>query len=387
MVLVQANLPNSLDLKNSDVADFKILAMRLRDCTDVQSRSLMSSFSPNTQEALRSWDGSSPVPEDLKSMIVGELNQLIRGNVIFDGSIQQYLSLRDETRKLLDQNPSGNNLVRLNRMLLEDAYVSEILKYNRIKSDAVLPAIGDLDQERRNNRNGAINVISGTSQGSYGNSDEQNNANEIRNQSDQDTADTLNQKEAFRAAIERYNNDLRPAGVLTNYDRWRALVEKEANHEKTFEIAGGNKVQIKLDQQGTVTINVFDKDGEGTDRSTEYRISQPQDGGSRGYICSISSIYIKGNETIFTADYFPPSTIQAEQEKSKRYNEPMHIRNIDEVDRSKLNQIFQSLRSKLQVNIAPNLPQVSNPDITKGTLNDLGRRAVEIIQESFGYPN
>ncbi len=60
--------------------------------------------------------------------LVKDLNQVIAGPSIYDKARFSKVTLRPETAKLLRQNPSGQQLARLNKLLLEDAYPGELAK-------------------------------------------------------------------------------------------------------------------------------------------------------------------------------------------------------------------------------------------------------------------
>ena len=57
-----------------------------------------------------------------------ELNQVIAGPSIYEAARFRGVVLRPETGKLLETNPSGQQLARLNMLLLEDAYPAELKK-------------------------------------------------------------------------------------------------------------------------------------------------------------------------------------------------------------------------------------------------------------------
>src|SRR5258706_10871889 len=62
------------------------------------------------------------------SALVKDLNQVISGPSIYDNARFSGIALRTETEQLLKQNPGGLQLARLNKLLLEDAYPSELAK-------------------------------------------------------------------------------------------------------------------------------------------------------------------------------------------------------------------------------------------------------------------
>ena len=60
--------------------------------------------------------------------LVKDLNQLISGPSIYDPTAFRGITLRPETETLLKQNPAGLQLARLNKLLLEEAYPSELAR-------------------------------------------------------------------------------------------------------------------------------------------------------------------------------------------------------------------------------------------------------------------
>jgi hypothetical protein len=58
--------------------------------------------------------------------LVKDLNQLIAGPSIYDPARFRGVVLRSETRQLLQSHPRGQELARLNKLLLEDAYPAEL---------------------------------------------------------------------------------------------------------------------------------------------------------------------------------------------------------------------------------------------------------------------
>lgn len=60
--------------------------------------------------------------------LVDEMNQILKSECIYDKERFTNITLSDKTKQLLTQNPNGDRLVDLNRLLLEDAYPKEIEK-------------------------------------------------------------------------------------------------------------------------------------------------------------------------------------------------------------------------------------------------------------------
>jgi RNA polymerase sigma-54 factor len=89
---------------------------------------LAGAMSAPTQAALKNYEGPSSDEAALKSALVKDLNRAIRGSFIFDTQRFAGVALRAETQDLLAKNPQGDGLLRLNRMLFEDAYPLELAK-------------------------------------------------------------------------------------------------------------------------------------------------------------------------------------------------------------------------------------------------------------------
>jgi hypothetical protein len=62
------------------------------------------------------------------SALVKDLNQVIAGPSIYEKARFGQVILRPETARLLEQNPGGQQLARLNKLLLEDAYPDQLAK-------------------------------------------------------------------------------------------------------------------------------------------------------------------------------------------------------------------------------------------------------------------
>jgi hypothetical protein len=85
-----------------------------------------------TPATLRNYQGLVSDPAPLEVALVKDFNRIIRSQSIYDAQRFAGVSLRPETQRLLAQNPQEDELLRLNRLLLEDAYPLEI---SRNKAD------------------------------------------------------------------------------------------------------------------------------------------------------------------------------------------------------------------------------------------------------------
>ena len=113
-------------LAAGDIRDFSAFAAKLQQPTNAASIYLVSRLSPATREALLAWDGTTAVPKSLRTAIVEDLNALIQGPSIWEGERFPLPTLPPALGELLAQNPSGQELARVNRLLLEHAYQAEL---------------------------------------------------------------------------------------------------------------------------------------------------------------------------------------------------------------------------------------------------------------------
>jgi hypothetical protein len=125
--LVQPN--DSPLLHDSDLNDRKNLALKLKRQATLLSDHLHDRFSDKTQQLLEAYtEATDPFPEDLRKALLEELNLLLQSGSLHNPERFEGIELRPETRRLLEQDPADEELIHLNRMLLEDAYKTEIAR-------------------------------------------------------------------------------------------------------------------------------------------------------------------------------------------------------------------------------------------------------------------
>ncbi|HEY0172191.1 MAG TPA: hypothetical protein VGB98_14295 [Pyrinomonadaceae bacterium] len=131
-------IPGSLLLGAGDLKDASALATRLREAADPVSEYLRGALSPAAQTQLGGYDGSVPPPEPLRDALVDELNRQLGGPLLYARQRFKGVELARDTliKALIKQNPLGEGLLRLNRLLLEDAYPDEIARSPRAEWDA-----------------------------------------------------------------------------------------------------------------------------------------------------------------------------------------------------------------------------------------------------------
>ncbi|WP_375494013.1 hypothetical protein [uncultured Nostoc sp.] len=109
-------------LQITNLKDPTGLASKLRDAHDSVSEYLKGQLAASTQQLLNGYDSNhSPSPELQQALITG-LNTLISGSSLYDSQRFRQVRLTATTQELIAQNPSGADLIRLNRLLLSGVY-------------------------------------------------------------------------------------------------------------------------------------------------------------------------------------------------------------------------------------------------------------------------
>ena len=103
---------------------------KLTKSSDPVSQYLKSGI-PKTLEYLNDPEHSDSAP--LLDLLIEELNEVIENGQVYDNARFANVTLGEETKAMLALNPTGNNLVVLNRLLLEDAYPDEINNFRSRK--------------------------------------------------------------------------------------------------------------------------------------------------------------------------------------------------------------------------------------------------------------
>jgi H+/gluconate symporter-like permease len=115
-------------LARADVKDAPALLSRLQTvrADDQPARWLAGQLSPATRDLLARHNPSQPVSAFLLDAIVADLNNLIRAGVVAGAAELNGVTLRAETTALQSRQPQADNLVRLNRLVLEDAFAGQL---------------------------------------------------------------------------------------------------------------------------------------------------------------------------------------------------------------------------------------------------------------------
>src|SRR5436305_2475362 len=114
------------NISGGDITDAAALAKKLLEKSDPLSAFVADQLDDAAKTALAANTDSNDNSKELKSALSKSLNKLIAGSSIYDAARFKDVTLRPETSELLKKNPQGEELMRLNRVLLEDAYSKEI---------------------------------------------------------------------------------------------------------------------------------------------------------------------------------------------------------------------------------------------------------------------
>ena len=114
--------------KPDDIKNAESLVLRLKEAKDPVSQYLREQFSAGTVRRIDSYAPLDYSVQDLKTALANELNDLIQNKDIYDKKRFAAIRLSDEALQLLKRGTEGFNRLRLNRILLEEAYPDELAK-------------------------------------------------------------------------------------------------------------------------------------------------------------------------------------------------------------------------------------------------------------------
>lgn len=116
---------HSASMKNAQA-----FASRLKTATDPVSSYLRTRLRQSTLTQLITWQGFGVIPRTLQDLLIEELNAVVVGPSIWESSRFAACKLRSETHEFIARNPIGDARIRLNRLLLEDAFPTELRRIN-----------------------------------------------------------------------------------------------------------------------------------------------------------------------------------------------------------------------------------------------------------------
>jgi predicted DNA-binding ribbon-helix-helix protein len=121
-------IPDAFRFVAGDILDLRSLAGKLNDPPDPFSQYISGSLQPETRELLNSFDGSKEATGRLAEALVHELNRIALDSAMFEARRFAHVESSEQARALIEARPEGKDLVRLNAMLIEEAYPQELLR-------------------------------------------------------------------------------------------------------------------------------------------------------------------------------------------------------------------------------------------------------------------
>jgi len=119
---------SATSLGSGGITDAAAFATRLADGPDAVSEFLRGRLQDSVKADLAQYSASNTNAKAVIAALVKDLNSIIAGPPIYDAARFRQVVLRPETEQLLRRNPRGQELARLNKLLLEDAYSGELAK-------------------------------------------------------------------------------------------------------------------------------------------------------------------------------------------------------------------------------------------------------------------
>jgi predicted RND superfamily exporter protein len=111
---------------SDDITNLPALVKKLTAKSDPVSAFVSEHLDPAARAMLDFDQGGHADPDDLKAVLAKDFNRLIAGPLIYDPARFQSVTLRPKTAELLKAGPQDQDLIRLNQMLLQDAYADAL---------------------------------------------------------------------------------------------------------------------------------------------------------------------------------------------------------------------------------------------------------------------
>ena len=122
-----------LKFSDEDITDLESLAIKLKQPSQAQGiiHYVADRLSGATRDLLMAYTGGPDLR--LRQALVKELNRIMQSSSIYDSRRFAGLALSRETQRLLENRSGDYHFLRLNRLLLEDAFPQEISRSERHK--------------------------------------------------------------------------------------------------------------------------------------------------------------------------------------------------------------------------------------------------------------
>jgi hypothetical protein len=117
---------NATSLSVAGISDQFAFTSKLANGADAVSVFLRNQLQDAVKSNLPTYLLSNANAKSTMASLIKQINQVLSGPSIYDAARFSQTTLRPETSALLQQNVSGLQLARLNKLLLEDAYPAEL---------------------------------------------------------------------------------------------------------------------------------------------------------------------------------------------------------------------------------------------------------------------
>ena len=163
-------LCSSLTFSRDDFADLLSLATKLRQPSRSVDAWLTTQLSDQTQAELAAYDGQNLEAARLQPALEHDLNRLLKQSSVYERTRFGDVALRPAIESLLSQPPQGDNLVRLNRLLIEDAYPLElrrnplsfgVISFYKAQAELIKTQLGEITSDGKTLRIGTVDSFQG----------------------------------------------------------------------------------------------------------------------------------------------------------------------------------------------------------------------------------
>ncbi len=121
-------------LRPQDLKGPAMLARAIRDSEGPLARYLWEELSGETRRLMEEYslyEDSILATPQFQESLVADLNRVLQGPSLYEEERFARIQLSDRAKRLMEENPRGEDLVRLNRILLQEAFPREMEKYRQ----------------------------------------------------------------------------------------------------------------------------------------------------------------------------------------------------------------------------------------------------------------
>ena len=112
-----------------DISNPRRFLTQLQGANNPLSQFLQGHFSEDLRQRVAAYDRLAAPDEKLLQDLVTRLSWLMARRSIYSEQRFAQIELSQETRRLIEENPQGSTLIRLNRLLLQQAFADSIRQY------------------------------------------------------------------------------------------------------------------------------------------------------------------------------------------------------------------------------------------------------------------